>query len=93
MAVAEARAAGYQVVGLELTDAAVPLHALSLGPSTCVVVGHEDRGVPAATLDACDVVAFVPLLGKVGSLNVATAAALACYEVRRQVWAAGESEG
>ena len=40
-----------------------------------------------ATLDACDAVAYLPLLGKVGSLNVATAAAIACYEVRRQAWA------
>jgi tRNA (guanosine-2'-O-)-methyltransferase len=50
------------------------------------VVGHEDRGLTAATLAACDDVAFLPLLGKVGSLNVATAAAIACYEVRRQGW-------
>ena len=42
--------------------------------ATCLVVGHEDRGCAPATLDACDAVAFLPLLGKVGSLNVATAA-------------------
>lgn len=85
-AVDGARAAGYRVVGLELTDAAVPLHELVLGDATCIVVGHEDRGVPAATLEACDAVAYLPLLGKVGSLNVASAAALACYEVRRRAW-------
>jgi len=31
-------------------------------------------------------VAFLPLTGRVGSLNVATAAAIAIYEVRRQGW-------
>lgn len=87
-----ARAAGYRVVGLELTDAATPLHELELGDATAIVVGHEDRGVPTATLDACDAVAFVPLLGKVGSLNVATAAAMACYEVRRRAWTGGETQ-
>lgn len=81
-----ARAAGYQVVGIELADGAVPLHELPLGSATCLVVGHEDRGCSSATLDACDAVAYVPLLGKVGSLNVATAASIACYEVRRQQW-------
>jgi tRNA (guanosine-2'-O-)-methyltransferase len=86
-AAAMARAAGYQVVAVELADGAVPLHAVPLGEATCIVVGHEDRGCPPATLDACDLVAFVPLLGKVGSLNVATAASIACYEVRRQGWA------
>jgi len=85
-AVEAARAAGYQVVGIELADEAVPLHELDLGDATCLVVGHEDRGCTPATLAACDAVAFLPLLGHVGSLNVATAAALACYEVRRRAW-------
>jgi tRNA (guanosine-2'-O-)-methyltransferase len=81
-----ARAAGYQVVGLELADGAVPLHDLALGPASCIVVGHEDRGCSAATLAACDAVAFLPLLGRVGSLNVATATSIALYEVRRRAW-------
>ena len=37
-------------------------------------------------LAACDAVAFLPQLGRVGSLNVATAASIACYEVRRRAW-------
>jgi tRNA (guanosine-2'-O-)-methyltransferase len=81
-----ARAAGYQVIGIELADGAVPLHELALGPATCVVVGHEDRGLPPATLAACDAVAYLPLLGRVGSLNVATATSIALYEVRRRAW-------
>ena len=88
-AVAAARALGYRPIGLELADEAVPLHEVSASDrDVCLVVGHEDRGCSAATLAACDEVAFVPLLGKVGSLNVAAAAAIACYEVRRQAWAA-----
>jgi tRNA (guanosine-2'-O-)-methyltransferase len=81
-----ARAAGYRVVAIELADEAVPLHELQLGDDTCLVVGHEDRGCTPATLAACDAVAYLPLLGKVGSLNVATAASIACYEVRRRAW-------
>lgn len=87
-AVAAARAAGYAVVAIELADGAVPLHELPLGHATCLVVGHEDRGCPPATLAACDAVAYLPLLGKVGSLNVATAASMASYEVRRRSWTA-----
>jgi tRNA (guanosine-2'-O-)-methyltransferase len=89
-AVDAARAAGYAVVGIELADDAVPLHELALGPATCLLVGHEDRGVPAATLARCDAVAYLPLLGKVGSLNVATATSIALYEVRRQAWGAAD---
>ena len=87
-AVALASAAGYRVVGIELADEAVPLHSLSLGDATCLVVGHEDRGCTPATLAACEAVAYLPLLGKVGSLNVAAAASIACYEVRRMEWTA-----
>lgn len=87
-AVAEARVAGYEVLALELADDASPLHERVLTGATAVVVGHEDRGVSAATLAACDAVTYLPLLGKVGSLNAATAASIACYEVRRQTWAA-----
>jgi len=85
-AIGAARAEGYRVVGLELADGAAPLHELVPTPSTCLVVGHEDRGCGPATLAACDEVAFLPLLGKVGSLNVATAASIALYELRRQAW-------
>ncbi len=85
-AVEAARAAGYQVVAIELADGAVPLHDLTLTDSTCLVLGHEDRGCTPATLAASDAVAYLPLLGKVGSLNVATAASIACYEVRRRAW-------
>ncbi len=77
---------GYRLVGVELADGAVPLHEALLGPAVCLAFGHEDRGLSPLTLAACDEVAFVPQLGKVGSLNVAQAAAMAMYEVRRRSW-------
>jgi tRNA (guanosine-2'-O-)-methyltransferase len=81
-----AREDGFSVIGLELADDAVPLHQLTAGPDVCLVVGNEDHGLSPATIAACDAVAFLPLLGRVGSLNVATAAAIALYEMRRQGW-------
>jgi tRNA (guanosine-2'-O-)-methyltransferase len=38
----------------------------------------------------CDVLAYLPLVGKVGSLNVATATGIALYEVRRQEWVSAQ---
>jgi tRNA (guanosine-2'-O-)-methyltransferase len=81
-----ARGDGYLVVGLELADAAIPLHQLSAGSDIALAIGHEDHGLSPATLAACDAVAFLPQLGRVGSLNVATAAAIAVYELRRKEW-------
>ena len=83
-AVAKARADGFRVVALELADEAVPLFAADLAADVCLLVGHEDRGVSAEALMLCDVVAFAPQLGRVGSLNVSSALAIGAYEVRRQ---------
>jgi tRNA (guanosine-2'-O-)-methyltransferase len=85
-ALAAARAAGFSPIALELADGASPLHELAPASDVCLVVGHEDRGLAPATLDACDAAVYVPMLGKVGSLNVATATAIALYELRRQRW-------
>jgi tRNA (guanosine-2'-O-)-methyltransferase len=82
-----AREDGFAVVGLELADHAVPLFQLSVGADACIAIGNEDHGLAVATLAACDAVAFIPQLGRVGSLNVATAAAIAVFELRRRDWA------
>jgi tRNA (guanosine-2'-O-)-methyltransferase len=85
-AVTAARAEGFEVVAVELAEGAEPLPTLATGPDVCLVVGNEDHGIGRATLEACDAVAYLPQLGRVGSLNVATAAALAIYEIRRRSW-------
>ena len=87
-AVVAAQQAGWRVIALELTDDATPLHAVVFGEAVCIVVGNEDHGVSAAALRTCDAIAYLPQLGKVGSLNVATAASIALYETRRQEWEA-----
>ena len=85
--VAAARAGGWRVVGVELADDAQPLHTLDLASApVCLAIGHEDHGLGKDTLAGCDAVGYLPQLGKVGSLNVAVAAALALYEARRQEW-------
>lgn len=86
VAIATATTAGFRLVSIELTDDAVPLHEADLTGDVCLVFGHEDRGVSAAVLAASAQVAYVPQLGRVASLNVAHAAAIAIYEARRQAW-------
>lgn len=85
-AVEAARAGGYRIVGVELAAGARPLHELDLSRPVALALGHEDHGLSAGTLERCDEVGFIPQLGRVGSLNVATAAAIAVYEARRQQW-------
>ncbi len=85
-AVAEARAQGYAVIALELVGAARPLFEVDLRRPVCLAVGHEDRGLSPPCLAAVDEIAFIPQVGKVGSLNVSVALAVALYETRRQEW-------
>ena len=49
-----------------------------------VVLGAEGAGISRLARERCDVVARIPLAGSLGSLNVATAAAVACYEIVRR---------
>ena len=49
-----------------------------------LVLGSEGKGIRRNVLEHCDRVVTIPMSGHVDSFNVATAAAVLCYEVRRQ---------
>jgi tRNA (guanosine-2'-O-)-methyltransferase len=78
-----ARDEGYHLLGVELAVGSVPLSDATPARDVCLVVGHEDRGLSADALTGCDQLVFIPQVGRIGSLNVATAAAIGLYEVRR----------
>jgi len=91
VAAAKAAAAlGLRVVAVELAAGAVPLHEAPLDGDICLAVGNEDHGCTAALLTIADAVAYIPQPGRVGSLNVAVAAAVAMAEVRRRNWTAAD---
>ena len=81
-----ASAAGLRVVVVELATGAVPLPEAPLEGDVCLAVGNEDHGCTAALLAVADAVAYIPQSGRVGSLNVAVAAAVAMAEARRRAW-------
>jgi len=88
-AAAAARAAGLRVIAIELAQDATPLHEAPLDGDVCLALGNEDRGCSPALLTAADLVAYIPQTGRVGSLNVAAAAAIALAEARRREWQRG----
>jgi tRNA (guanosine-2'-O-)-methyltransferase len=78
--------AGLRVVAIELTDDASPLHDAPLAGDVCLALGNEDHGCSPALLAVADAVAYIPQVGRVGSLNVAAATAIALAEARRREW-------
>ena len=48
-----------------------------------LILGNEEHGLPAATVDACDTTIFVPGSGRMQSLNVAATAAILIYALMR----------
>lgn len=85
-AAAAVAADGYRLVAVELASESIPLHEAPLAGDICLALGNEDHGCSAALLAAADVVTYIPLPGRVGSLNVAAAAAIGLAEVRRREW-------
>lgn len=83
-AVASLRSAGVWAVGLD-AGADRSLWDLDLGDQpVALVLGSEGRGLSRLSAKRCDVVVGVPMLGPLGSLNVAAAGTLACFEVARR---------
>ncbi|MDY0909856.1 RNA methyltransferase [Microbacterium sp. CFBP9034] len=77
--------ASFHLAALALSDDAVPLDDFrAIGhPRVALLLGAEGDGLSRAALDASDTVITIPMAGRVDSLNVAAASAVALWELRR----------
>ena len=57
--------------------------AIDFSGRVALVLGNEGKGIRRNVLEHCDRVVTIPMKGHVESFNVATAAAILCYEVAR----------
>jgi 23S rRNA (guanosine2251-2'-O)-methyltransferase len=83
-ALARVRDAGIWVVGL---DDAADRSLFELGDlaveGVCLVLGAEGTGLSRLVRERCDTIVAIPMRGRLSSLNVSAAAALATYEISR----------
>ena len=83
-ALGEMKARGYLLVGLDSTGD-VDLAEVALTAPLALVLGAEGKGLRQLTRATCDRVARLDLPGKIKSLNVSNAAALALYVASRRL--------
>ena len=74
---------GVRCIGLA-ADAERSIYEVDLGSPAepvALVLGDEGRGLGSLTRRRCDELVAIPLRGSIGSLNVAAAAAVGCFEL------------
>lgn len=65
-------------------DADQSLYNIDLTGPLGLVMGGEEKGMRRLTLEACDYLVNLPMLGEVESLNVSVATGICLYEAMRQ---------
>lgn len=73
-------------IALEVTESATPVYDFSFPTEMTLVLGNEAYGISEEVLNQCDHIVSIPLVGAKNSLNVASAFAIAAYEIRRQIF-------
>lgn len=79
---------GRWVLGLAGEKGSVDLFTAELPTPAVLVVGAEGTGLGQRVRSTCDVMVALPMVGKVASLNAATAGAIALYDLVRRERAA-----
>jgi len=82
-AVEDLKENGVWTVGLD-ADSKTPYYELDLTVPTALVVGAEGYGLRRLVRERCDLVASIPMAGRVSSLNVSAATAIVLFEAVRQ---------
>jgi len=85
--VGQLKAQGWRVVALELSTHSIALHELVVAPGerVCLVLGAENAGVSPALLAAADATVHIAMRGHNSSMNVASACAIAAYEIGQRL--------
>lgn len=80
------RKQGFKTAAMALTDNSISIDdpLLTTIPRLAIIMGTEGDGLPAATIADADHVVKIPMSHHVDSLNVAAAAAVAFWELRKR---------
>ncbi|MCX7794406.1 MAG: 23S rRNA (guanosine(2251)-2'-O)-methyltransferase RlmB [Thermodesulfovibrionales bacterium] len=74
---------GFTIIGADI-KAEKNLWQVDLRGKIGLIMGSEGRGIRETVLKLCDEIVFIPMLGKVNSLNVSVATGIIVFEALRQ---------
>ncbi len=74
---------GVMIFGVE-ADAELQYYEADLTGSTALVFGGEDKSLTSTVRERCDGIISIPLMGKIGSLNVGVSVGIVLFERVRQ---------
>ena len=83
--------AGVFIISLEITTSSININsdefktAISGKQPVCLILGAENTGVSKALLSLSDISTHIPMVGNNSSMNVISAASIACFEITRNM--------
>jgi len=83
-AIGTLKEAGWWSAALDTGDDALDIFTADIPLPLALIVGAEGEGVSANVRKHCDLVLSLPMVGRVASLNAATAGSIALFEVLRR---------
>jgi len=81
------------IISLEISSSSLAIacdevsQAIQCSKSVYLILGSENAGVSEDLLALSDITVHIPMFGKNSSMNVVTAASIACYEITKTMLA------
>lgn len=89
--VASIKASGSTIISLEITSSSIAIDsaefktAIKTNMPICLILGSENSGIDKSLLSLSDITTHIPMFGNNSSMNVITAASIACFEITRNL--------
>ena len=83
------KASGSFIISLEITSSSIAINSdefakyISHKSPACLILGSENTGVSEDLLSLSDITVHIPMYGNNSSMNVISAASIACFEITR----------
>lgn len=76
---------GFWIIGVENGVKTSNWYDIDFSGKTVLVFGSEGKGIRKSTLDKCDFMATIPMLGRTNSLNISASVSAILFERNRQL--------